>query len=57
MKIQLEEAKRIKYVLKNHLDKREKTCERLEMEVVDIRKNNEKSSVGVIIQPTHHYLA
>ena len=47
MKIQLEEAKRMKDVLKNQFDEREKTCERLEMEVVDLRKKNEKSSVYV----------
>ena len=47
LKIQLEEAKMMKDVLKNQLDEREKTCEHLEMEVVDLRKKNEKSSAYV----------
>ena len=47
MKIQLDEAKRMKDVLKNQLDERERTCEHLEMEVVDLRKMNEKESAYV----------
>ena len=33
--------------MKDQLDEKEKTCEHLEMEVVDLRKKNEKSSVFV----------
>ena len=47
LKIQLEEAKMMKDVLMNQLNERDKTCERLEMEVVDLRKKNEKSSAYV----------
>ena len=47
LKIQLEEAKMIEEVLKNHLDEEEKSCQKLEMEVVDLRKMNEISSAYV----------
>ena len=46
LKIQLEEAKRREEVLKNHLDKKEKTCEHLEMEVIGLKKI-EKSNLHV----------
>ena len=37
----------MKDVLRNLLDERERTCEHLEMEVVDLRKKNENSSAYV----------
>ena len=54
MKIQLEEAKMMKDVLKNQLDEREKTCECLEMEVVDLRKKNEDSCAYVKLNNNNH---
>jgi chromosome segregation ATPase len=43
-KTQIEEAKRIKELLKNQVNEKEESCHKLEDEVVDIRKKVEKSS-------------
>ena len=43
LKTQVEEARRIEEVLKDQLDEKERTCQKLEMEVVDLRKKDEKN--------------
>ena len=43
LKVQLEEAKRIEYVMKFHLEEKGRENQRLEMEVVGLRKKIEKS--------------
>ena len=45
LKTQVEEARRTEEVLKDQLDKKDKTCQKLEMEVVDLRKKDEKNDV------------
>ena len=47
MKFQLEEAKRIEEVLKDQLDEKEDQCQKLEMEVVCLKKTSEKSNACV----------
>ena len=47
MKTQLEEAKRIEEVLKEKLDEKEEQCQKLEMEVVGLKKTSEKSNACV----------
>jgi chromosome segregation ATPase len=42
LKTQLEEAKRIEELLKNQLDEKEESFQKLEAEVVDLRKKKEK---------------
>ena len=40
MKTQLEETRRIKEILRNQLDEKDKTCQKLDMEVVGLRKKD-----------------
>ena len=47
LKTRLEEAKRIEEVLKDKLDEMEEQCQKLEMEVVGLRKTIEKSNACV----------
>ena len=47
MKTRLEEAKRIEKILKNQLEEKEKTIQRLEMEVVGPGKKGEKNDAFV----------
>ena len=42
LKTQLEEAKKIEEILKNQLEEKEQTIQRLEMELVGLRKKGEK---------------
>jgi hypothetical protein len=42
LKTQLEEAKRIEELLKNQLDEKEESCQKMEVEVIDLRKKKEK---------------
>ena len=43
LKTQVEGARRIEEVLKYQLDEKERACQKLEMEVVDLRKKDEKN--------------
>jgi hypothetical protein len=43
-KTQIEEAKRVEELLKNHVNEKEESCHKLEAEVVDLRKKVEKSN-------------
>ena len=43
LKTQVEEARRIEEILKDQLDEKERTCHKLEMEVIDLRKKDEKN--------------
>jgi hypothetical protein len=45
LKIQLEEARRIEEVMNVHMMKKEEDCEKLEQEVVSLRKNLRNSQV------------
>ena len=47
LKTQLEEAKRVEEVLKDQLDEKDKACQKLEMEVVELRKKAEHSEAHV----------
>ena len=47
LKTRLEEAKRIEEILKNQLEENEQTIQRLEMEVVGLRKKGEKNDAFV----------
>ena len=47
LKTQLEEAKRIEEVLKDKLDEKEEQCQKLETEVVGLKKASEKSNACV----------
>ena len=47
LKTQLEEAKRIEEVLKDKLNEKEEQCQKLEMEVVGLRKTSENSNACV----------
>ena len=47
MKTQLEESKRIEEILKNQLEEKEQTIQKLEMEVVGLRKKGEKTDAFV----------
>ena len=42
---QVEEVRRIEEVLKDQLDEKDRTCQKLEMEVVDLKKKDEKNDV------------
>ena len=44
LKTRLEEAKRIEEILKNRLEEKEQTIQKLEMEVVGLRKKGEKTN-------------
>jgi hypothetical protein len=44
LKTQIEEAKRVEELLKNQVNEKEKSCHKLEVEVVDLRKKVEKSN-------------
>jgi hypothetical protein len=44
LKTQIEEAKRVEELLKNQVNEKEKSCHKLEAEVVDLRKKVEKSN-------------
>ena len=48
LKTHLEEAKRIEEVLKDKLDEKEEQCQKLEMEVVGLRKTSEKSNAQCV---------
>ena len=43
LKTQVKEARRIKEVLKDQLNEKERTCQNLEMEMVDLRNKDEKN--------------
>jgi chromosome segregation ATPase len=43
LKTQIEEAKRVEKLLKDQINEKEESCHKLEDEVVEIRKNVEKS--------------
>lgn len=45
LKTQVEEVRRIEEILKDQFDEKDRTCQKLEMEVVDIRKKDEKIDV------------
>ena len=45
LKTQVEEARRIEETLKDQLDEKDRTCHKLEMEVIDLRKKDEKNDV------------
>ena len=45
LKTQVEEVRRIEEILKDQLDEKDRTCQKLEMEVVDLRKKDEKNDV------------
>ena len=47
LKTQLEEAKRIDEVLKDKLDEKEEQCQKIEMEIVGLRKTSENSNARV----------
>ena len=47
LKIKLEEAKKMEDILSNQLDEKQRTCEHLEMEVVDLRKKNQKTDDSI----------
>jgi hypothetical protein len=44
LKTQIEEAKRVEELLKNQINEKEESCDKLEAEVVDLRKKVEKSN-------------
>ena len=44
LKTQIEEAKRVEDLLKDQINEKEESCHKLEAEVVDLRKNVEKSN-------------
>jgi hypothetical protein len=44
LKTQIEEAKRVEELLRNHINEKEESCHKLETEVVDLRKKVEKSN-------------
>jgi hypothetical protein len=50
LKTQLEEAKEIEEDLKIQLTKKEETCHMLELEVMNLKKNNEKTKASVKFQ-------
>jgi hypothetical protein len=47
MNIKIEEAKRIKELLKNQVNENEESCHKLEAEVVDLRKKIEKPNIHI----------
>ena len=47
MKTQLEESNRIEEILKNQLEEKEKTVQRMEIEVLGLRKKDEKNDAFV----------
>ena len=47
LKTQLEEAKRIEEILKNQLEGKEQTIQKMDMEVVGLRKKDEKTDAFV----------
>jgi hypothetical protein len=44
LKTKIEEAKRVEELLKNQINEKEESCDKLEVEVVDLRKKVEKSN-------------
>jgi hypothetical protein len=44
LKTQIEESKRVEELLKNQINEKEESCDKLEVEVVDLRKKLEKSN-------------
>jgi hypothetical protein len=44
LKTQIEEAKRVEELLKNQINEKEESCDKLEVEIVDLRKKVEKSN-------------
>jgi predicted nucleic acid-binding Zn-ribbon protein len=44
LKTQIEEAKRVEEHLKNKINEKDESCDKLEAEIVDIRKKVEKSN-------------
>jgi septal ring factor EnvC (AmiA/AmiB activator) len=44
LKTQIEEFKRVEELLKNQINKKEESCDKLEAEIVDLRKKVEKSN-------------
>jgi hypothetical protein len=44
LKTQIEEAKRVEELLKNQINEKEESCDKLEAEIVDLRKKVEKSN-------------
>jgi hypothetical protein len=44
LKTQIEEAKRVEELLKNQINEKEESCDKLEDETVDLRKKVEKSN-------------
>lgn len=42
LKVELEEAKQIEEVIRNQLKEKESNCEKLELEIVSLRKELEK---------------
>jgi hypothetical protein len=44
LKTQIEEAKRVEELLKDQINEKEESCHKLEAEVVDLRKKEEKSN-------------
>jgi hypothetical protein len=50
LKTQLEEAKEIEEALKIQLTKKEETCHMLELEVINLKKKNEKTKATVKFQ-------
>jgi hypothetical protein len=42
LKTQIEEAKRVEELLKNQINEKEELCDKLEVEIVDLRKKVDK---------------